>query len=199
MKINKTIFASKNKGKIREVKKIFADMDFKIISLLELDDKMEIDETGTTFEENSKIKAFEVFNRFKIPTIADDSGISVDQLGGRPGVYSARYSGENATDDENNDKLIEELKDFEEPHLARYVCAAVFYDGKNYLVTEDTAKGKIVKTPRGKNGFGYDPYFVPEGYDCTMGELSLEEKNKISHRAKAFNKLRDKIKKYKMA
>jgi XTP/dITP diphosphohydrolase len=196
--MNKTILASKNRGKIREVKKIFADLHVEIISLLELDDNMEIDETGKSFKENSKIKAIEVFNRFKIPTIADDSGLSVDQLGGRPGVYSARYSGENATDEENNNKLIEELKDFEEPHPARYVCAAVYYDGKNYLVTEDIAEGKIVKTPRGKNGFGYDPYFVPEGYDCTMGELSLEEKNKISHRAKAFNRLRDKIRKYKM-
>jgi XTP/dITP diphosphohydrolase len=197
VKREKMILASKNKGKILELKEILSDMNVKIISLLELDDKMEIDENGKTFEDNSKIKAYEVFNKFKVPTIADDSGISVEQLGGRPGVYSARYSGENATDEENNNKLIEELKGFDEPHLAKYVCAAVYYDGKNYLVAEDYAKGKIIKTPKGKNGFGYDPYFIPEGYDCTMAELSPQEKNRISHRAKAFIKLRDKIKEYK--
>lgn len=194
--MKKIIFASKNQGKIIEIKEILKDLDSEIISLLELDDKMEIDESGDTFEKNSKIKAVEVFNRFKIPTIADDSGISVDQLEGRPGVYSARYAGENATDDENNKKLIGELQKFDEPHSARYVCAAVFYDGKNYLVAEDYAEGKIVKTPKGTNGFGYDPYFVPEGYEITMGEISSEEKNKISHRAKAFKSLRDKMKEY---
>ncbi len=194
--VKKVILASKNSGKIIEVGKIFGDLNLDILSLLELDGNMEIDETGHTFEENSKIKALEVFNRFKIATISDDSGIELEQLGGRPGVYSARYSGENATDDENNRKLIKELESFEEPHFARYVCCAVFYDGTNYLAAEDEARGKIISTPRGKNGFGYDPYFVPEGFDCTMAELSLEEKNKISHRAKAFNKLHELMKEY---
>lgn len=194
--MKKIIFASKNKGKIKEVKKILDDLKVDILSLLDLDGNIEIEETGHTFEENSKIKALEVFNKFKIATIADDSGIELEQLGGRPGVYSARYSGENATDEENNEKLIKELKDFSEPHLARYVCSAVFYDGSNYLVAEDEVKGKIISSPKGENGFGYDPYFVPDDYDCTMAELSLEEKNKISHRAKAFNKLHELMKEY---
>ena len=185
----KIIFASRNKGKIREVKELL-DGKFEVLSLLEVEGIPDIEETGSTFEENAKIKAEAVFKYTGVPSVADDSGLEVFQLDGRPGVYSARYSGENATDEDNNIKLIEKLKDYPEPHYAQYVCVAVYFDGKKYLSAEGKFKGRIVNNPRGTNGFGYDPIFVADGFDKTMGEVELGEKNKISHRAIAFKKLR---------
>ena len=190
----KIIFASKNKGKIREVKKIIDGADVELVSLLDLNDLSEIDESGTTFEENAKIKAAEVYNKYKIPAIGDDSGLSVEQLFGAPGVYSARYAGPGANDDDNNRKLLRELEKFKEPHHAKYICFAVYFDGENYAVADGEVEGIIVKEPRGNNGFGYDPFFVPDGYEQTMGELPLDEKNKISHRSKAFNNLKNALK-----
>jgi XTP/dITP diphosphohydrolase len=184
------IFATKNKGKVREVIDIFSDTNFEIISLADLDNNIEIIESADTFEGNAKIKADVVFEKFKLPVISDDSGISLEQLDGRPGVYSARYAGENATDEDNNNKLISELERYREPHTAKYVCASVYYDGINSFTGYGEIKGEIIKTPKGKNGFGYDPYFVPVGYSRTMAELSPEEKNSISHRAKAFEQLK---------
>ena len=176
----KIIFASKNQGKIREVKKIIDGADIELVSLLDLNDLSEIDESGTTFEENAKIKAAKVYNKYKIPAIGDDSGLSVEQLFGAPGVYSARYAGPGANDDDNNRKLLRELEKFKEPHHAKYVCFAVYFDGENYAVAEGEVEGIIIKESRGNNGFGYDPFFVPEGYEQTMGELPLDEKNKRS-------------------
>jgi XTP/dITP diphosphohydrolase len=193
----KLIFASKNRGKIKEVKNIFAGSEYEITSLLELNDKFEIEENQITFEANAKKKAAEVFNHFNVPVIADDSGIEVEQLNNKPGVYSARYAGENAADEENNSKLINELKDYSEPHPARYVCCAVFYDGQNYLSEYGEIKGKIIFSGRGKNGFGYDPLFVPDGYNQTMAGLLYGEKNRISHRGKAFSQLKMKMNKLK--
>jgi XTP/dITP diphosphohydrolase len=197
LKLNKIIFATKNEGKVREVVDIFSDTNFKIVSLTDFDNSIEIKESADTFEGNAKIKADTMFEKFKIAVIADDSGISVEQLGGRPGVFSARYAGENATDDDNNNKLISELEDYSEPHPAKYVCASVYFDGINFFTGYGEIKGKIINSPRGTNGFGYDPYFVPDGYTNTMAELSPEEKNSISHRAKAFNQLKEKIKNLK--
>lgn len=192
----KLIFASQNQGKIREVKSIFNDSQFDIISLYDLGNNIHIEETGTTFSENAFIKAKGIFDYYKEPVIADDSGIVIEQLNGRPGVYSARYAGENSTDEENNLKVLNELKEFPEPHKAKYVCIAVFYDGKNLIETIGELHGRIIKEPRGTGGFGYDPIFVPDGYEKTVAELELEEKNKISHRAKAFNKLHEELKKH---
>ena len=197
LKLNKIIFATKNEGKVREVVDIFSDTNFKIVSLTDFDNSIKIEESDDTFEGNAKIKADTVFEKFKIAVIADDSGISLEQLGGRPGVFSARYAGENATDDDNNNKLISELEDYPEPHPAKYVCASVYFDGINFVTGYGEMKGKIINSPRGTNGFGYDPYFVPDGYSNTMAELSPEEKNSISHRAKAFNQLKEKIKNLK--
>jgi len=192
----KIIFASQNTGKVREVKSIFENSNFEIISLYDLGNNIEIDETGSTFSENAVIKAKTIYDYYKEPVIADDSGLIVEQLDGRPGVYSARYAGEECTFEDNNIKVINELKEFPEPHRAKFVCTAVFYDGKNIIETVGELKGKIIKEQRGNNGFGYDPIFVPDGYDKTIAELSLEEKNKISHRAEAFNKLLAKLKRY---
>ena len=189
----KLLFATTNKGKFKEVQKIFSETTFTILSLSDFSEIPEIIENGATFAENAKIKAKTVYNLFKVPTIADDSGLSVDQLNGEPGVFSARYAGENATDKLNNKLLLEKLSHFAEPHFARFVCSAAFYDGENFILVEDVMEGKIVHEPRGDNGFGYDPLFIAEGFSVTNGELSLEEKNKISHRAKAFNRLHELI------
>lgn len=193
IKKNSVIFASQNKGKVAEVKKIFEGIDIEILSLSDFDEKFEIIEDGLTFEENAKIKAKAIYDRFKMPTLGDDSGLVVDHLNGAPGVFSARYAGEDATDKMNNDKLIQMLKPLEEPHTARFVCSAVYYDGNDFLCTSGAMEGKIVLSPKGDNGFGYDPLFIAEGYDKTNGELSLDEKNMISHRAKAFKNIRKKL------
>ena len=193
----KLLFATTNTGKLKEVRKVFSETAFTILSLADFPNIPEIIEDGTTFAENAKIKAKTVYDHFKVPTIADDSGLSVDQLNGDPGVFSARYAGENATDELNNKLLLEKLSHLSEPHFAKFVCSAVFYDGENFIAAEDVMEGKIIHEPRGDNGFGYDPLFVANGYSRTNGELSLDEKNKISHRAKAFNRLHEMIcKKY---
>lgn len=191
--MKKIIFATKNKGKIREVNEILKNGSIELVSLLELDNVPEIVEDGLSFEENAKIKAEIIYKTFGVTTIADDSGLAVEQLGWGPGVFSARYAGENATDDENNEKLLFELNCYPEPHHAKFVCSAVYFDGVKFLTSNGEVNGRIIKGPRGNNGFGYDPLFLPDGYKVTSGELSLEEKNKISHRAIAFKKLKNLI------
>jgi len=188
--VKEIIFATKNKGKLREVKKIFEGSDFRITSLPDYESIPEIVEDKDSFKENALKKAKIVYDYFRIPVIADDSGLAVEQLNGNPGVYSARYAGENATDEDNNRKLLDELKNFPEPHKAKFICAAVFYDGRKVINSYGEVQGKIINEERGNNGFGYDPLFIPDGFDVTSGELELEEKNKISHRSKAFKQLR---------
>ena len=188
--MKKIIFASKNEGKVKEVRHILSGINAEIVSLNDVGFKDEIPETADTFEGNAKIKAEVVFHRFKLPTIADDSGLIAIQLGNEPGVYSARYAGENATDEENNKKLLEKLKSFPEPHKGKFICAAVYYFGTDFKVATGEIAGVIIKEPRGSNGFGYDPLFVPEGYNKTTAELPPEIKNKISHRFNAFDQLK---------
>lgn len=191
----KLLFATTNNGKLKEVRKIFSETSFTILSLADFPRVPEIVEDGVTFAENAKIKAKTIYDLFHIPTLADDSGLSVEQLNGEPGVFSARYSGEKSTDETNNKLLLEKLSHFPEPHQAKFVCCSVFYDGENFILAEDVMKGKIIHEQRGSNGFGYDPLFIAEGYSVTNGELSLDEKNRISHRAKAFNRLHEMIRK----
>ena len=190
----KIILASNNKGKVREIKSIFEKSPFEIISLYDLGNNIEIEETGSTFSENAFIKAKAVFEYYKEPSIADDSGIMVEQLDGRPGVFSARYAGPNCTFEDNNLKLIKELSNFPEPHKAKFVCTAVFYDGKNIIEAVGELNGIVINEQRGTEGFGYDPIFIPDGYSKTIAELNFEEKNKISHRAIAFKRLLEKLK-----
>lgn len=187
------IFATGNEGKLREVKKIFADSGFNIISIKELEGVPEIIEDGKTFEDNAFIKANTLFNLFKMPTIADDSGLAVDQLNGEPGVYSARYAGENCTYEDNNKKLLLELTKHDVPHPARFICCAVYVDHYNKKSVEGILTGRIINSFQGQNGFGYDPIFAPEGFDKTLAEFSLEEKNSISHRGRAFRKLKEEM------
>lgn len=189
----KLIFATQNKGKAVEVKNIFKDYNYEIITLSDLNNDIDIEESGSTFIDNALIKAKTIYEIYKIPVIADDSGLEVEQLNGNPGVYSARYAGENCSYDDNNRKLIDELKNFPKPHLAKFVCVSIYYDENNAIFSTGELHGEIIETPRGLNGFGYDPIFVPNGYDKTLAELTLEEKNKISHRAKSFLQLKQKI------
>ena len=191
--MKKLLIATTNKGKLKEIKKILAGLPYEFISLADLKNFPDVAEDKKTFLGNSKKKAREVYDKFHIPVIADDSGLSVEQLNGRPGVYSARYAGENSTDRDNNKKLISELKGFTSPHKARFISAAVYYDGDEYISAYGELTGKIILKPRGHNGFGYDPLFIPVGHKKTLAELSLEEKNRISHRAAAFSKLKSKL------
>jgi XTP/dITP diphosphohydrolase len=189
----KIIFATQNKGKAKEVKAIFTKTPYEIISLYDIGDKTDVEETGTTFRDNAFLKAKAIYNIYKVPVVADDSGLAVEQIEGRPGVYSARYAGENCTYEDNNLKLIAELYNMPEPHKAKFISYAVFYDGKNEIEAVGELPGQIINEPRGTNGFGYDPIFIPEGFEKTIAEMEFEEKNNISHRAKSFNLLKEKL------
>ncbi|MBN1302334.1 MAG: RdgB/HAM1 family non-canonical purine NTP pyrophosphatase [Melioribacteraceae bacterium] len=188
--MDKLIFATGNNGKLAEVKKIFADTGIEITAPFELGETAEVEETGSTFEENAFIKAEAIYAKYKLPVIADDSGLEIDQLDGRPGIISARYAGENCTYDDNNNKVLEELKSMTGPHTARFICCAVYFDGVKKYSATGKLEGTIIKDKKGANGFGYDPVFVPKNMDKTLAELSMQEKNKLSHRYKAFEKLK---------
>lgn len=194
----KVIFASGNQNKIREVETILADFASKeqilgkieVLSLADVGFSGDIEETGTTFEENALIKARAV-SGFGYPVIADDSGLSVDALGGAPGVYSARFSGEHGNDEKNNDLLLEKLRGLpEEQRGARYVCvmACVFPDGRE-MVCRGEICGRILTERQGKSGFGYDPLFYVPELGCTFAEATLQQKNEISHRGRALTAL----------
>lgn len=184
------VIATRNNGKIKECKELLKPLNLNIRSLSEFNTIGTIEETGTTFEENAAIKAKTVAEHTGLLTIADDSGLEVDELNGRPGVYSARFASENATDLQNNTKLLELLTDVP-PSLrsARFVCAiALALPGQLLGTVKATCEGEIAEELRGHGGFGYDPLFIVRGYNMTFAELSLDLKNKVSHRAKALNK-----------
>jgi len=188
--MRKVIFASQNEGKAKEVVQILNGLDIQIVSLADMGEQIEIIEDGDSFEANAIIKAKQVYYKFKLPTIADDSGLVVEQLNGAPGIYSARYAGEDGNDIANNKKLLAELKKYPKPHVAKFVCAAVFYDKQEHHTAVGEFKGRIIDEEKGTNGFGYDPLFVPDGYSITSAEMKPELKNSISHRFYAFNKLK---------
>ncbi|KAF0152781.1 MAG: RdgB/HAM1 family non-canonical purine NTP pyrophosphatase [Ignavibacteria bacterium] len=189
----KIIFATQNQGKAKEVKNLFERTKIKIVSLADLGNDIDIEETGTTFYENAFIKAKAIYDIYKTPVISDDSGLEIEQLDGRPGVYSARYAGESCSFDDNNRKVIAELKDFSHPHRAKFISQALYYDGGEAIAFVGELHGRIIDKPRGSFGFGYDPIFIPDGFANTLAELMIEEKNTISHRAKSFEQLRAKI------
>lgn len=194
----KLIIASHNVHKIEEFGAIMAPYGFEAISRDAASlPKDEIEETGTTFEENSLIKAKAIYKMCKCATLADDSGILVDYLDGAPGVYSARFSGEDGNDQKNNAKLLFLLDGVPEvERTARYVCVITLFleDGKTISVRGE-CEGKILLKESGTHGFGYDPLFKPDGYDCSMAEIPPEVKNKVSHRAKAAALLVEELKK----
>jgi XTP/dITP diphosphohydrolase len=185
------IIATKNAGKAKDFVKIFEPMGVEVKTLLDFPHMEDIEETGITFEENAIIKAEAVCKQFQQMVIADDSGIIVDALDGRPGVYSARYAGEEKNDEANNDKVLEELKSVhEKDRTARFYCAiAVAFPDKPTITVNGTCEGSILFERRGENGFGYDPIFYVSSMKKSMAELTAEEKNQISHRANAMKKL----------
>ena len=184
----KILLATANKGKVIELEELLAGLEITVLSLSDFPDFPEVEENGQTFAENAFIKARAVAKMSKIISMADDSGLEVDALGGAPGVFSARYAGEPKSDERNIDRLLTELINVTEPkRTARFRCclAIVSPDGLERL-TEGSIEGKILKARRGTGGFGYDPVFYLPELDKTMAELNLAEKNSLSHRAHAF-------------
>ncbi|WP_125771743.1 XTP/dITP diphosphatase [Companilactobacillus furfuricola] len=188
------IIATKNPNKAKEFKKIFDTERFEIKTLLDFPDFPDIKETGTTFEENATIKAHAVMDKYQLPTIADDSGLSVDALFGQPGVRSARYAGDH-NDAANNAKLLSEIGGTpEEKRTAKFITVLVFANPNNPtdLVVSGEVKGRIAMFPKGDDGFGYDPLFYVPEKGKTMAEMTLDEKNSISHRGNAIRELEKK-------
>lgn len=189
--MKEAIIATHNPGKVKEFKEILEPRGYEVKSLAEIGFTEEIEETGHTFEENAILKAEAVAKAVNKMVIADDSGLSVDNLGGRPGVYSARYAGEQKDDQANINKVLSELKGIEkEQRTARFRCAlAVSIPGEETKTVEGHVEGYIAEEQKGEYGFGYDPIFIVKDKDKTMAELTSDEKNKISHRADALKKL----------
>lgn len=188
--MQKLIIASGNPGKLREMKAILGDYYDEILSMQEAGVAVDVVEDGETFLENARKKAVEISLLVDADVVSDDSGLSVMGLGGRPGVYSARYSAA-GTDEANNEKLICEVTPLsEEERAASYICAIVLArKGEVIFEGEGTCDGKIILEPRGVGGFGYDSYFYLEEYGITFAEMDPDKKNKISHRARALQKL----------
>lgn len=183
------VLASRNRKKSREVAEILAPHGIKLVSIADFPNVAEVVEDGATFAENAAKKASQPAREISGWVIGEDSGLVVDALGGRPGVYSARFSGEGATDESNNRKLMEELAGVPpERRTAGYVCSIALADpaGAIRLTAEGRCRGVIIAEPRGENGFGYDPYFLVPEYHRTFGELPARVKHQISHRARAL-------------
>jgi XTP/dITP diphosphohydrolase len=186
------VIATKNQGKVKELADILADLPVNLRSLNDFENVSEPEETGVDFAENAVLKVRSYALQTGLWAVADDSGLEVEALGNAPGVFSARYAGENATDEERIRKLLNELnRTGSENRRARFVCAMAVADrrGEIRFVCEGVCDGRITDVPRGANGFGYDPVFAPEGFAETFGELSGEVKRKISHRARASEKI----------
>lgn len=189
--MKKIIIATKNKGKAKDFETLFGPLGYDVLTLHDVADDMDIEETGTTFEENAVLKATALAERLQTIVIADDSGLEIDALDGRPGIYSARYAGEDKSDEANMDKVLQELAPINETErTARFVCAiAVASPSKKPFTVRGTCEGVIAKERRGENGFGYDPIFFVPSLNKMMAELSAEEKGAISHRGNAIKLL----------
>ncbi len=195
----KIIFATGNEGKMREIRAILADLGAEILSMKEAGIEIEIDENGSTFEENARIKA-EAVAKFcgNDIVLADDSGLEIDYLNKEPGVYSARYMGEDTPYEIKNQKLIERLEGVpREQRTARFVCAiCAVIPGHEPVTVRGTIEGYIGWEPAGENGFGYDPIFYVPDLECSTAQLSMEEKNKRSHRGNALRKIKEELVSY---
>ena len=195
LKMKQIIFATGNAGKLKEIREIMKDTGFEVLSMKEAGLALDIEEDGATFAENALIKARAVCAASGGIALADDSGLEVDYMGGAPGVYSARFLGEDTSYGVKNRYILDKLAQAqEEERGARFVCviAAVFPDGREET-REAVIEGRIAREPAGENGFGYDPIFYVPEYGCTTAELSMEKKNKISHRAKALNRMKEEV------
>jgi XTP/dITP diphosphohydrolase len=180
--------ATQNKHKIEEIKDLLGDL-FDIHTVFELDLHEEIPETGNTLQENSRQKAEYIANHFQVTCLADDSGLEVQALGGRPGVFSARYAGEPKDDAANVRKLLHELAGASD-RSARFVTVLTLHHGGQFISFEGEVLGNIMDIPRGDLGFGYDPVFQPLGHTRTFAEMNLQEKNQLAHRARAMQKFK---------
>lgn len=194
--MQKLVIASANEGKLREFAALLEPLEYEVHTQSEFN-VPDVEETGTTFVENAIIKARNASQHTGLPAVADDSGIEVDALYGAPGVYSARFSGLDATDEKNNALLVEKLRDVPE-HLrtARYRAVIVYMSHAGDpapIICEGSWEGRIMLEPRGEGGFGYDPYFYVPTHGCHSAELSAEEKNAISHRGQALRQLVEKL------
>ncbi|BCJ88514.1 XTP/dITP diphosphatase [Effusibacillus dendaii] len=189
----KLVLASRNKGKLREFQEALVKFGYTVEPMPE--NLPEVVEDGLTFEENAAKKAESVAAWLNVPVLADDSGLEVDAIGGRPGVFSARYSGLHATDQENNSKLLKELSGIaKDRRTARFVCVLAFArPGENTILARGECEGLILEAPQGDAGFGYDPLFLVPQFGKTFGELSLSEKNQVSHRANAIRMLTEQM------
>lgn len=185
------VIATRNPGKAKEFAALFAKEGYQTKTLLDYPDLPDVEETGTTFEENARLKAETIAQLLQQPVLADDSGLVVDALNGMPGIFSARFAGERKSDAANNAKLLHELTDVpDEKRTAHFHCTLVFAaPQKESLVVEADWDGRIARIPQGDNGFGYDPLFIVPNYDKTSAELTSEEKNQISHRGMAVKEL----------
>ena len=193
--MDKIVFATTNTGKIKEIKEILADFDVEVFSMEEMNINTDVEENGTTFEENSLIKARAISKLTGLPALADDSGLEVDYLNGEPGIYSARYLGRDTDYDYKNNYIIDKLKDVKDnERSARFVCviSLVLPDGREFI-KKGVMEGRIGYEIKGENGFGYDPIFYLPEYGKTSAEISGEEKNKISHRGKALRAMKELI------
>ena len=193
--MKKIIFATGNQGKMKEIREILADLDAEVLSLKDAGIEADIVEDGKTFEENARIKAKAICEMTGEIVLADDSGLEIDYLNKEPGIYSARYMGEDTSYHIKNANLVQRLEGVpDEQRTARFVCAiaAAFPDGTVKTV-RGTMEGRIGYDEKGENGFGYDPIFYLPEYGCTSAELYMEEKNKISHRGKALRAIKDEL------
>ena len=189
--MKKIVIASNNKGKIREFRQILSS--YEVLSLADCNINVDVEETGKTFEENALIKAKAIYEIIKVPVISDDSGLVVDALGGEPGVYSARYAGEEHNDEANNALLLKNLED-KTDRSAKFVCCVVMYgNGGEIAVGTGEVLGEILHEECGEGGFGYDPIFFSSELGKSFGEATDEEKNSVSHRARAIQDLLSKL------
>lgn len=193
--MKKIIFATGNEGKMKEVRMILADLNFQVLSLKEMNIDIDIVEDGETFEENAIIKAKTIMELTNEIVLADDSGLEVDYMNKAPGIYSARFMGEDTSYHIKNGHIIKELEQAtDEERSARFVCAiACAYPDGTIETTRATIEGYIGYEEKGENGFGYDPIFMVPEYKCSSAELTPEQKNEISHRGKALRAMKDKI------
>lgn len=193
--LDKILVATGNQGKLKEIREILEGIE--IIGMRDVGIDIEVEENGETFQENAFIKASEIAKLTDMPVLADDSGLCVDVLDGAPGVFSARFAGENANDNENTEKLLSLLKDVpEEKRTARFVCSMCLYfpDGSTIESFASGSEGIIINEKRGENGFGYDPVFFALDLHKTYAEMTMEEKNQVSHRKAALVALSQKLK-----
>ncbi len=192
------VIASTNQGKISEIRSAFQNLPVKIHSLTEFAPYPEVEETGETFRENALLKARYYLGHTGIACLADDSGLEVDALAGAPGVFSARYAGQTASDEDNNRKLLAVLQGVpNEQRSARFRCVLAFLDiDGTEIIADGVCEGRILEEPRGHGGFGYDPLFYMPQLDATLSQISVEEKNRVSHRGQALEIMKKKLAEY---